>query len=345
MLDAQQQSTLAALREELESLRRELVDTRNDLSQARQNLERLQAHRQWQWRQRLRRLFGIRLAMLQQYSPRPLRLPQHYFDQGPAPAISLSIVTPSYNQGAFIEQTIQSVLSQRYARLQYIVQDGQSDDETGTVLDRYRAQLAHCESRKDQGQSHALNLGFRHATGEIMAYLNSDDFLLPGTLHYVTRFFANHPEVDVVYGHRIVVDEAGAEIGRWVLPPHQDAVLSWADYIPQETLFWRRGIWDRVGGMFDESFQFAMDWDLILRFRDAGARFVRLPRFLGAFRFHSRQKTTSQLACRGLAEMNRLRERCHGRPVTFTEIASRLSRYYLRHCVHQTLYRLGILRY
>src|SRR5262249_49361824 len=155
--------------------------------------------------------------------------------------------------------------------------------------------------------------------------------LLPGALQYVADYFARHPGVDVVYGQRVVIDENDAEIGRWVLPPHDDAVLSWADYVPQETLFWRRRIWDRVGGAMDQSFQFALDWDLLLRFRDAGARFVRLPRFLGAFRYHSQQKTSSQLATRGLTEMNRLRQRCHGRPVPFPEIARHLSGYFLRH--------------
>jgi hypothetical protein len=130
-----------------------------------------------------------------------------------------------------------------------------------------------------------------------------------------------------------------------VLPPHDDAVLSWADYVPQETLFWRRRIWDHVGGAMDQTFQFALDWDLILRFRDAGARFVRLPRFLGAFRYHAQQKTCSQLASRGLDEMNRLRQRCHGRSVSFSEIAQHLSGYFLRHVVYDRLYQLGILRY
>jgi glycosyltransferase involved in cell wall biosynthesis len=363
-----QQLTLEELLVNFESLRKELADTRDRLHATQQSLEKLwarrrwpgrrenaeagqpavehlQAHRQWQWRQFLRKLLGVRLAIMQQYHPRPIGLPSRYHKCCPAAAISMSVVTPSYNQGAFIEQTLQSVLQQGYQPLQYIVQDGRSVDDTAIVLNRYRGQLAHCESRKDRGQSHALNLGFQHATGEIMAYLNSDDLLLPGTLHYVARYFADHPEIDVVYGHRIVVDEHGAEIGRWVLPSHNDAVLSWADYIPQETLFWRRRIWDRVGAQIDESFQFAMDWDLILRFREAGARFVRLPRFLGAFRFHAQQKTTSQLAIQGFREMNRLRERCHGRPVSFSEIATHLSGYYLRHCLHHTLYLLGILRY
>src|SRR5262249_32462135 len=143
----------------------------------------------------------------------------------------------------------------------------------------------------------------------------------------------------------VVIDENDAEIGRWVLPPHDDDVLSWADYVPQETLYWRRNVWDRVGGAMDESFKFALDWDLILRFRDAGARFVRLPRLLGAFRHHEEQKTCSQLASQGLPEMARLRTRCNGRPVSFAEVARHLSFYFWRHTMCHTLYQLGVFRY
>src|SRR5207302_369335 len=149
--------------------------------------------------------------------------------------------------------------------------------------------------------ANGLNVGFEHATGEIMAYLNSDDVLLPGALNYVANYFREHPEVDVVYGHRVVIDEYDQEIGRWVLPGHDDEVLSWADYVPQETLFWRRRIWEDAGGMIDESFRFAIDWDLLIRFRDAGARMARLPRFLGGFRVHPHQKTSKEMADIGVS--------------------------------------------
>lgn len=297
----------------------------------------------WSWRQRLRGCLGVRLGVLDQYYPQPLRTARPTV-AGREP-LTVSIVTPSYNQADFLEQTLDSVLNQGYGRLEYIVQDGQSSDGSAAVLERYQKRLTHWETRRDRGQAHAINLGFQHATGEVLAYLNSDDLLLPGTLHYVADYLDRHPEVDVVYGHRIVIDEAGNEIGRWVLPPHNDAVLSWADYVPQETLFWRRGIWERVGGAVDESFQFALDWDLLLRFRDAGARMVRLPRFLGAFRHHEQQKTAARLESTGLPEMRRLRQRCHGRAVSYREIAWNLTGYMLRHVCCQRLYQLGLLRY
>jgi glycosyltransferase involved in cell wall biosynthesis len=254
-------------------------------------------------------------------------------------------VTPSYEHAAFLEATLNSVLDQSYEPLEYLVQDGGSTDGTGEILSRFSPRLAHCESAPDQGQADALNKAFGRARGDILAYLNSDDLFLPGSLDYVARFFATNPDVDVVYGHRILIDGAGREIGRWVLPPHDADVLSWADYVPQETLFWRRSIWEKVGKRFDTTFRFALDWDLLLRFRDAGARFRRLPRFLGAFRVHPAQKTSAQMETLGLHEMERLRTRALGRQVTQAEIVRHLRRYLLSHVVLHKLHRLGLIRY
>jgi hypothetical protein len=147
----------------------------------------------------------------------------------------------------------------------------------------------------------------------------------------VAEYFARHPAVDVIYGHRILIDEEDRQIGRWVLPAHSDKVLSWADFVPQETLFWRRRIWVKAGGKVDESFRFAMDWDLLLRFREAGARFERVPRFLGAFRIHGRQKTSSAIGDVGMQEMDRLRERVLGRVPGHGEIRKALAPYLVRH--------------
>lgn len=304
-------------------------------------------HREAYYRARrsLRARLSPKLGVLDQYPPRPLSVPSAYAarpDLRLPPLITL--VTPSFGQAAFLERTLQSVLGQDYPRLEYVVQDGGSRDGTPAILERYRARLARCVSAPDGGQAHALNLGFSRTTGEVMGYLNSDDLLLPGALHAVAAAFERHPEVDVVYGHRIVIDEEDREIGRWVLPPHDDAVLSWADYVPQETLFWRRRIWERAGARVDESFRFALDWELLLRFRDAGARFLRLPRFLGCFRVHTAQKTSSQMEDVGLAEMARLRERCHGRPVAEDEIRRQVRPYLWRHLVLHKLYRLGMAR-
>jgi GT2 family glycosyltransferase len=227
-----------------------------------------------------------------------------------------------------------------------VIQDGASKDASPHIIERYKDKLTYSESAPDGGQTNAINKGFRHTRGEIMAWLNSDDMLLPGTLHLVGKYFAEHPAVNVVYGHRIIVDEHGMEIGRWVLPRHSNRILSYADYIPQETLFWRRSLWDKAGGQVDEQFKFAMDWDLILRLRDVGARFVRLPHFLAAFRVHAAQKTSAQMTDVGYQEMNRLRSRCHGgRRVGQTETYLNTRLYMYTHFVYATLYSAGILKY
>lgn len=291
--------------------------------------------RTWHWRQ-------PRLGMLRQHPPAAVRLPRRQTHLvAPANPPSVAIVTPSYDQGDFIERTLRSVLDQRYPALRYAVQDGGSTDATATILDRYRDRLAACVSEPDGGQADAINRGFARIDGEIMAWLNSDDLLLPGALAAVARHFAANPDVDVVYGHRLLIDEHDRQIGCWVLPPHEDWPLELVDLVPQETLFWRRSIWDAAGGRVDPSFRFALDWDLLLRLCDAGARIERIPFVLGAFRIHDAQKTIADFST-GLGEAERIRAARHARPPSHDE-AWRLVRPYLRrHVVHHTLHRAAM---
>lgn len=293
------------------------------------------------WLRRAKEIARPRLGNLRQYPPRDLWVPPHYL-QGSLPASPprISLVTPSYQQGRFIEATLRSVLDQGYPALSYFVQDGGSDDGTVDILRAHEKSLAGWRSAPDRGQTHAINLGFERADGEIMAWLNSDDLLLPGSLAFVADYFARHPDVDVVYGNRLLIDENGQEIGRWILPGHDGHALRWADYVPQETLFWRRELWERVGGKVDESFQFAMDWDLLVRFQEAGAKFAHLPRFLGAFRVHAEQKTSASIHAIGFKEMTRIRKRLLGRQPGYAEIRAALARFMLNHILHDMLYRL-----
>ncbi|HEY5262554.1 MAG TPA: glycosyltransferase family 2 protein, partial [Solirubrobacteraceae bacterium] len=276
-------------------------------------------------RARLRLVTAPRIGALAHSPPAPLRLPVGYWradlpDQVP----SISIVTPSYQQGRYIERTIFSVVGQQYPRLEYVVQDGGSTDETLDVLRHHDAEISSWESGPDGGMSEALNTGFSRTSGEIMAYLNSDDLLLPGSLAYVARFFDAHPEIDVLYGDRVLIDSGDQAVGTWVLPRRHDGeVLTFVDFVPQETLFWRRRAWDGVGGQFDTTFKFAVDWDLLLRFHERGASFAHVPRFLGAFRVHSAQKTQREDK-RAVSECNRLRRRIHGRQVSPEEAVSRI---------------------
>ena len=336
---------LRALREKekvIQELNKALAAYRAAFSVAHHVLRPLNAvaARARSWRVRMGRLMLPRLGILNQHEPIEMRLPASYARPiALAHAPKISIVTPSFRQARFIERTIRSVLSQDYPALEYHVQDGASDDGTPAILERYASRLAGWQSVPDSGQTEAINRGFARTGGEIMAWLNSDDILLPGALAYVADYFDRHPEVDVVYGHRILIDEDDREIGRWVLPPHNDDMLSWADYVPQETLFWRRSIWEKAGARVDESFRFAMDWDLLVRFRAAGARIVRLPRFLGGFRIHAHQKTSAVITDVGFREMDRIRERVLGRVPSREEVRNALVPYLLRHVMSDLAWR------
>ena len=269
-------------------------------------LERDSSERGVSRRMRLARLLGLRLGVLRQFAPRPmrsLRLAPHSGSNEKLPTISM--VTPSMNMAGFVKATLDSVLDQHYPALEYVVMDGGSADGTSEVIERYASRLLHFESGPDGGQAAAINAGFHHTRGEVMGWLNADDMLLPGALHFVGAYFRDHPAIDVIYGHRLLIDEHGDEIGRWVLPSHDEAAFRWFDFVPQETLFWRRDVWNKLCGL-NADFQFAMDWDLLLRMRRIGVRFARVPYYLGAFRVHPDQKTLA-LSETGNREIEKLR--------------------------------------
>jgi GT2 family glycosyltransferase len=246
-------------------------------------------------------LIGMPLVLFFKAVPRPAWPEPGSFANIDAPeqtlppltnAPKISIVTPSYQQGHFLEWTMRSVLEQGYPNLEYVVMDGGSKDQTREILARYKDRLTYCESARDEGQADAIVRGFEHTSGEIMAYLNSDDLLAPGALDFVARYMNEHPEVDAIYSHRVFIDEENRVTRYWILPPHHSWMMQRWDYIPQETCFWRRRIYEKVGGI-DKSFQFALDYDLFVRFMKQG-RMERVNRFLGAFREHPSSKTTQQ---------------------------------------------------
>jgi glycosyltransferase involved in cell wall biosynthesis len=261
-----------------------------------------------------------------------------------APAPRIAIVTPSYNQRIYLDATVASVVGQNYPALTYHVQDAASTDETADLLQSYGPEVS-WRSEPDTGQANAINTGFRAVAGgcDIMAYLNSDDTLLPGTLAYVAHVFQSRPDVDIVYGQRIFIDGNGMETGRAVFPAHDARALGYIGYVPQETMFWRRRVWDMIGPI-DESLRFALDWDFMLRAQQAGFKMVRLPRFLACFRIHAEQKTSAMMDV-GLQEMQLLRQRYLGhiptRAETYRAVVPFLARQYACHW----LYRLRILKY
>lgn len=291
--------------------------------------------------------YWMQLGVLRHYDPRPIAWDKKLPSRGQLPDSALPamvIVTPSYNQDKFLESTILSVLNQNYPKLRYRVQDGGSKDRSVEVINRYADRLAGWHSGKDRGQSDAIRQGFDQLPGEpddVMAWLNSDDFVAPRALRFVAEYFVRHPKVDVVYGHRIIIDDHDREIGRWIMPPHDRASLEWIDYVPQETLFWRRRAWDAVGGL-DPTFQFALDWDLLARFQQAGARIVRLPYFLGCFRLHSEQKTSAHIHTTGHEEMTRIRTRIHGPNPDPSRIEHYARKARFQAALHARLHQLGV---
>jgi glycosyltransferase involved in cell wall biosynthesis len=187
----------------------------------------------------------------------------------------VSIVTPSFNQGQFIEATIRSVLLQGYPNLEYIIIDGGSTDGSVEVIRKYEDSVAYWVSEQDQGQSDAINKGWKLARGEIVAYLNSDDLYLPGTVSRVVRHFLAHPDISVVYGSHRLLNAASEVMREEVIPP------DWSESVfiycfPQPTSFFRRDTLHRIGNL-DTSFHYSMDYDFFVRLALAGERFSRVP--------------------------------------------------------------------
>jgi hypothetical protein len=219
----------------------------------------------------------------------------------------ITVVTPSYNQRLFLEETLRSVLLQGYPNLDYIIIDGGSTDGSVDLIRRYEKYLAYWTSAKDKGASDAIGKGFSRATGEIMAYLNSDDTYLPGTLYRVAEAFRNS-SVDAVYGNCYWTDHEGRRIGeRRQTPFIASGYLYGACDLQQPAMFWTKAIFDKAGGM-DPSFHFAFDADLFFRFIGNGARFKHVNRFFAQFRIHPDSKSsTLRPLCE--SELTRLRDR------------------------------------
>jgi glycosyltransferase involved in cell wall biosynthesis len=319
---------LKSLEDRLESLEASQLRLRNAYERSRLNLRRRWLRPpMWTYEQHLPHSLDL------------LSLPAPPSLSTKAPAIA--IVTPSHNHARFLRATIDSVLSQDYRKLFYHVQDGASKDGTVDVLKSYGDKIS-WRSEPDKGQADAVNLGFRGVACDIMAYLNSDDTLLPGTLAYVANFFQARPDVDIVYGHRVFIDAEGLEIGRAILPAHSEKALLYAGYIPQETMFWRRRVWDTIGTL-NLDFHYALDWEFMLRAKAAGFKFARARRFLACFRVHDQQKTTSNYDV-GHREMSALRQKYLGHLPNQPEIYRAIFPYLVRQFIFHWSYRLGLLR-
>ncbi len=200
------------------------------------------------------------------------------------------MVTPSFNQVNFLEATILSVLGQGYPNLEYIVMDGGSTDGSVEIIERYADRFAHWQSAKDAGQSAALNQGFARATGDILCWINSDDFFLPGALHRIAELLG--PGVQqpaLAYGACLFFDDAGRS-AKVVRPqPHDSTILRTSAYIIQPSAFWTRTLWEKTG-ILENALHFAFDWEWFIR-ASSHAEFMQCPEIFSAYRQHAAHKT------------------------------------------------------
>lgn len=202
----------------------------------------------------------------------------------------VTIITPSFNQAPYLEETINSVLGQTYPRIEYIIMDGGSTDGSVEIIKRYQNKLAYWVSEKDRGQTDAINKGFARAKGEVLAWINSDDTLRPNAVEEAVRFLNENPDIGLVYGDTHYIDEHSKVIGRFPAAQTDLARLRRGYvHIPQQASFFRKSIWDQIGPL-DPEFFFAMDYDLWVRI--AGKAEIRyLPRWWANFRLHRGAKS------------------------------------------------------
>jgi glycosyltransferase involved in cell wall biosynthesis len=205
--------------------------------------------------------------------------------------MGISIITPSYNQSRYIERTIQSVLAQGVADLEYFVIDGGSQDETLSILNRYSNQLKWC-SEKDYGQADAVNKGLKLARGEIIGWLNSDDIYYPDTIKKIEQYFAIHPEVDVVYGDAYHIDQYDQIIEKYPTEEWSLDRFKKTCFISQPTVFWRRRVLEQYGYL-NTSLHFCLDYEYWLRLALSGVRFGYLKTILAGSRLYPETKTKS----------------------------------------------------
>jgi len=207
--------------------------------------------------------------------------------------LSISVITPSLNQGRFIERTIQSVLSQDTGEhsLEYLVVDGGSEDTTLDMVQRFGPRVRWI-SEPDRGQADAVNKGLRLTSGEIIGWLNSDDIYAPGALSLIAEVFETRPGVDVVYGDAQLIDADDGPLGDYYTEPWNPARLAKRCFLCQPAVFFRRRVAQRFG-VLDDRLHYCMDYEYWLRVSAGGAAFTYLPRVLAGSRLHPATKTIS----------------------------------------------------
>lgn len=203
----------------------------------------------------------------------------------------ITVVTPSFNQAAYLETTLRSVLGQRYPNLEYFVFDGGSTDGSAGIIEQYRGELQHAVSKTDAGQADAINRGFAQATGDVFCWLNSDDYHLPETLWRVAEVLGPciHEPV-VITGGTVIFDQGAARGNVEPAAVHDPERLRRCDYFIQPSTFWTAAAWRAVGPLRAE-LRYAFDWEWFLRALET-CTFLQMPDLLSAYRFHSAHKSS-----------------------------------------------------
>jgi glycosyltransferase involved in cell wall biosynthesis len=206
----------------------------------------------------------------------------------------ISVVIPSFNQGEYIEETLLSVLGQGYPRLEIIVIDGGSTDNTVVILEKYSSQLTYWHSKKDKGQADAINQGMSLSSGDVLCWLNSDDMYLPGTLLSIGKHFSNKfDSYQLVYGAAVVLNQAGGklQINAANTAPFDPLKLTYFDYIIQPSSFWTRKLWEKAGKL-DIDYNYVLDWEWFIRASKI-ATIEYIPKFYAICRLHPLHKTSN----------------------------------------------------
>jgi glycosyltransferase involved in cell wall biosynthesis len=205
----------------------------------------------------------------------------------------ISIVTPSYNQGQYLEETIRSVLLKGYPNLEYIIMDGGSTDDSVDIIRRYEPWLTYWVSEPDHGQCHAINKGFEQATGDIFGWLNSDDMFTPNALEKVAGLLVNR-DASLLVGTSVVTNSENTFNGRVDRrQPSWESILYDFRTFPQPSVFWTKDLWESVCGL-DEGLYFAMDYDLWLRFYPHVRSLITCDHVLSYARTHDKQKSMEE---------------------------------------------------
>jgi glycosyltransferase involved in cell wall biosynthesis len=206
----------------------------------------------------------------------------------------ISIVTPSFNQGQFLEETIRSILLQGYPNLEYLIVDGGSTDDSVEIIRKYQEHLSFWVSEPDSGQSDAINKGFARCSGELMNWINSDDVLTPGALQVVAEAFGSEPDAGVFVGAAAHVNHRGRKFAeRWPTLEQINQPIDWRkNYFFQPSAFFRRSIWEATGPL-NQNLHYVMDVDFWIRAKQH-CRFALIEQILSCAREHASAKTTSQ---------------------------------------------------